>query len=51
VGYLSQSDSRAHFGLGQATRADRVEVRWPGGGKTTLENVKADQFLDVAAEK
>jgi len=51
VGYLSQGDSRAHFGLGQATRADRVEVRWPGGGKTTLENVKANQFLDVAAEK
>jgi len=51
VGYLSQSDSRAHFGLGQATRAERVEVRWPGGGKTTLENVKANQFLDVAAEK
>jgi len=51
VGYLSQSDSRAHFGLGRAAQADRVEVRWPGGGKTTLEHVKANQFLDVIQAK
>jgi hypothetical protein len=51
VGYLSQSDGRAHFGLGGATRADRVEVRWPGGQKRTLENVAADRFLDVVQEE
>ncbi|MGB2987455.1 MAG: CRTAC1 family protein [Phycisphaerae bacterium] len=47
TGYLSQSDPRAHFGLGEATRADRVEIRWPGGRTTTLENVKANQILNV----
>src|SRR5256885_8562294 len=29
--YLSQSDMRIHFGLGDASRIDRVEIRWPSG--------------------
>jgi hypothetical protein len=29
--YLSQNDLRAHFGLGAATRVERLEVRWPNG--------------------
>ncbi len=47
VGYLSQSDPRCHFGLGQATKADLVEIRWPGGQRTELKDVAADQFLTV----
>ena len=31
--YLSQSDLRANFGLGKATRAETVEIRWPSGLK------------------
>jgi hypothetical protein len=46
-GYLSQSDMRAHFGLGAATTADRLEVRWPGGRVDVLLNVSAGQFLTV----
>jgi hypothetical protein len=46
-GYLSASDPRPHFGLGPATRADTVEVRWPGGKVQTLSNVAANQFLVV----
>ncbi len=34
--YLSQSSRTLHFGLGEATRVDRVEVRWPGGGPTQV---------------
>jgi hypothetical protein len=45
--YLSQDDMRRHFGLGAATRADSVEVRWPDGTSTRLENVKADALLVV----
>ena len=30
TGYLSQSDPRPHFGLGKATKADVVEIRWHG---------------------
>ena len=47
AGYLSQSDPRCHFGLGQATRADRVEIRWPSGRTTTLKDVKANQIIEV----
>jgi hypothetical protein len=47
TGYLSQADPRAHFGLGGAGQADRVEVRWPGGRTTRLTNVRANQFLTV----
>ena len=47
-GYLSQSDPRSHFGLGRATRADRVEIRWPNGRTTTLNDVKANQIIEVS---
>jgi hypothetical protein len=29
--YISQSDLRAHFGLGSVNKIDFVEVRWPSG--------------------
>lgn len=31
--FASSNDLRVHFGLGQATRIDRVELTWPGGRK------------------
>jgi len=51
TGYLSQSDPRPHFGLGKATQADEVEIRWPDGQITKLRDVSADQFLKVVEEK
>ncbi|HEX2339952.1 MAG TPA: CRTAC1 family protein [Vicinamibacterales bacterium] len=45
--YYSHDDLRVHIGLGSATVADEVEVRWPGGGVQRIENVKADQVLKV----
>ncbi len=35
------------YGLGSATAADKIEVRWPSGRTQTLENVKADQLLTL----
>ncbi len=29
--YLSSSDPRAHFGLGDITKIERIDVRWPDG--------------------
>ena len=29
--YLSETDPRLTFGLGDSTRVDRLEVRWPSG--------------------
>jgi enediyne biosynthesis protein E4 len=45
--YCSESEHVARFGLGQATRADTVWLRWPSGIVQTLQNVKADQVLNV----
>ena len=42
--YLSQSDLRAHFGLGKATRAELVEVNWPSGEKQVFYDLDADRF-------
>ena len=46
-GYLSQSDGRLHFGLGDSARADRVEVRWPSGLVTELRDIPAGRTLRV----
>jgi len=45
--YISQDDMRLHFGLGTEAQVDVLEVRWPDGSATRLENVKADQILSV----
>ena len=34
--YLSSNDPRPLIGLGSADRVDRIEVRWPGGGRSEL---------------
>ncbi len=47
VGYNSSSDKRVHFGLGNATVVDRIELAWPTGVKQVLRNVAADQILTV----
>ncbi len=47
VGYNSSSDKRVHFGLGSATKADRIEFHWPSGIVQVLTDVKADQILTV----
>jgi len=46
-GYLSQGDSRIHFGLGKAAKADLVEIRWPDGKTELMKDVKANRILRV----
>jgi len=45
--YLSHNDMRVHFGLGQATAAARLEIRWPSGLVEKFQDLGADQFLLV----
>ena len=45
--YLSSSDKRAHFGLGDSPKAATVEIHWPSGIFQTLSNIAADQILTV----
>jgi hypothetical protein len=46
-GYLSQSTKTLHFGLDDAERVERCEIRWPSGLVTVLVDVAVDQLLDV----
>jgi hypothetical protein len=45
--YLSASDPRAHFGLGNDSIATSIEVRWPSGIVQTLDNVRGDQQVQI----
>lgn len=46
-GYLSQDDGRIHFGLGTATKADKLTIHWPSGQEQVLENLAVDRVLTV----
>jgi hypothetical protein len=35
-GFCAQNQRRLHFGLGQVTAIDRVEIRWPSGKTQTI---------------
>jgi tetratricopeptide (TPR) repeat protein len=47
VGYSSSSLVGVHFGLGDRDRASRIEILWPSGVRQVLEDVAADQVLNV----
>ena len=45
--YLSQSDLRLHFGLGKASRLERVEITWPGGRKQMETGIAVDRVVKM----
>jgi Flp pilus assembly protein TadD len=45
--YLSQSSRTVHLGLGSATRAETIEVRWPGGGSDLYRDVAANEIWEL----
>jgi enediyne biosynthesis protein E4 len=45
--YYSHDDLRLHFGLGAATKADRVEVRWPSGSVQNVTDVPARKVFTI----
>jgi hypothetical protein len=49
--YLSQNDLRTHFGLGDASRADRIEVVWPSARKEAMADVPANQIITIEEGK
>jgi hypothetical protein len=49
--YNSQSDLRVHFGLGAATKVDRLTVRWPGARTEEYEIKSVDQFITIEQGK
>ena len=50
VGYACSSEALVRFGLGANRIAERIEIRWPGGGTRQLANVAADRIVDVDEE-
>jgi hypothetical protein len=45
--YLGQNDLRQHFGLGDGTRAERLEVSWPSGRVDVVQDVPIDHVVTV----
>ena len=48
--YYSCSDSRLHYGLGEARAAD-VTIHWPSGATETYPSVKCDQLITIREGK
>ncbi len=46
-GFLSDSDKRLHFGLGDQETIDSVEVQWPNGSKSTYTNIISDRYIKI----
>ena len=49
--YLGQNDLLAHLGLGRATRADRLEIKWPSGATETIDSLAANHVFTVREGK
>jgi hypothetical protein len=46
--YLSQSDTRLHFGLGSSSHIDKLEIHWPDGKSQIFQDVAADRFYRIS---
>jgi hypothetical protein len=46
-GYISQSDLRLHFGLGQSAKADKLVIRWPSGLVETVSGLAANHYYEI----
>ena len=40
-------DKQVHFGLGAATVAEMIEIRWPSGVRQTLKGIRGDRIFKV----
>ena len=46
-GFQGQSEATLHFGLGNATHADRLRIEWPSGRVEQFTNLPADRVVGV----
>jgi enediyne biosynthesis protein E4 len=51
AGYASSSAGPLHFGLGEDTSAELVEIQWPSGTVQDLKDVAADRIVTVKEPK
>ncbi len=45
--YYSQLPCRAHFGLADSAKVDRLTIRWPSGQVQVLSNLRADRHIAI----
>jgi hypothetical protein len=45
--FRSQGPARVHFGLGNATKVDRLSIRWPSGEEQELTGLAVDRHIVV----
>ncbi len=46
-GYLSSVSSILHFGLGNSSKIDSIEVRWPDGNVSTFKNIETNTTITL----
>jgi hypothetical protein len=49
--YASQNDQRLHFGIGEATKIDKLEIKWPGGALETISVNGCDRSFTIVEGK
>ena len=49
--YLSSNDMRVHFGLGDATSVDGIEIHWPSGKIEQFKIASVDRIFTVEEGK
>jgi enediyne biosynthesis protein E4 len=49
--YASSSDSRVHFGLGSATKVDKLEILWPSGLREEVTLPCIDCIVQITESK
>jgi enediyne biosynthesis protein E4 len=47
MGYMSASDPRLHFGLGQRKKIDSLEITWPSGTVQKITNVPLNEIITI----
>jgi hypothetical protein len=46
-GFSAQNQRRLHFGVGKASRVDRVQVRWPSGRTQIIETPELNRIHEI----
>ncbi|HUS10622.1 MAG TPA: ASPIC/UnbV domain-containing protein, partial [Pyrinomonadaceae bacterium] len=49
--YCSQNDLTLHFGLGSASRVDKLEIQWANGSVETFDVPSIDQTVSLIQGK
>jgi hypothetical protein len=49
--YCSQNDLTLHFGLGAATKVDKLEIKWPDGSSETIAVSGIDRLITITQGK